>query len=769
MNKVLQSIVLFLGMLMVPVAAFAQNIYGDVNGDLEVNIADVNAVIKVILGGPSIQTADVNNDDEINIADVNAIISVILNGTTDPLLEICKRVSEIDHEIRNYYMECKDLDELKQHAAEIEAMDGVEYIYYGGNTTMFVEMKDFGTMLYSYFPTPDSNEVAIMEQKLLRQTNDEYLPKNDHAIDYQDFDNPRVLIVNQTHNDQGKSFAKYSANLLRTFFTQAGFEVSPIETSPNVEFFRNGIFGHDYVFLITHGSYGYNRVKKKGTHWLYTSEEIPFKHNIWDQYYVDSEALAEVRNMYDSQDVGYGFLREIRGGESVVKCYLVVSEHFIGTSTNSFQHPGKGVFFNVACQSMMGPNLDGTDAVDTGLADVFLSKGAGAYLGYDQTDMGGAVSGLVFWSRLLSGKSIENAYISLSDEMLHENHSTFWTNLKLYPEQADFLKTVINRPKITYEDKSSESMLHVDLHAGNVFSSLIQNDGYYEWDIMTDLVYLSNHLPFRYGFELSESEQFNDAVSLGEKTIGDEGCGFVDNQYYLNMTQSITYDGSQADSKIKPNTTYWARAYVHDYVTDCYNYSEPVSFTTANIDIPVIPTEAIDLGLPSGTKWAPFNVDATKPEEYGGYYAWGETETKEWYSWGTYEHCDGTKETCHDIGENISGTMYDVAHVKWGHGWHMPTLDQIDELVDYCTMEWTSVNGVNGAMVTGPNGNKIFLPAAGYATGGQIYKPGVYGLYKSGSLYPGDLQESIVLNADQDGFVWIGIWNSLGHTVRPVK
>ena len=122
----------------------------------------------------------------------------------------------------------------------------------------------------------------------------------------------------------------------------------------------------------------------------------------------------------------------------------------------------------------------------------------------------------------------------------------------------------------------------------------------------------------------------------------------------------------------------------------------------------------IDLGLPSGTKWACCNVGASKPEEYGGYYAWGETEEKEYYDWSTYTHCDGTVSTLHNIGDDIAGTEYDVAHVKWGGLWRMPTLNQIKELINNCAPTWTQQNGVNGILVTGQNGNAIFLPAAGY-------------------------------------------------------
>jgi len=121
---------------------------------------------------------------------------------------------------------------------------------------------------------------------------------------------------------------------------------------------------------------------------------------------------------------------------------------------------------------------------------------------------------------------------------------------------------------------------------------------------------------------------------------------------------------------------------------------------------------AIDLGLPSGTKWACCNVGATTPEGYGSYYAWGETEEKEKYDWTTYIHCDGSMETCHDLGSDIAGTKYDVAHVQWGGSWVLPSQDQIQELISKCSCIWTRNNNVGGDLFTGPSGGAIFLPEA---------------------------------------------------------
>ena len=184
----------------------------------------------------------------------------------------------------------------------------------------------------------------------------------------------------------------------------------------------------------------------------------------------------------------------------------------------------------------------------------------------------------------------------------------------------------------------------------------------------------------------------------------------------------------------------------------------------------VIPDEAIDLGLPSGTKWAPWNVGASKPEEYGGYYAWGETEEKEVYDWSTYIHCDGTGETCHDIGTNIAGTKYDVAHVKWGGSWTMPTLNQVQELLDNCSSEWTTVNGINGRKFTGPNGNSIFIPAAGYRWHPSLIFVGSRGIYWSSSLSESSPSNAYNLLFDSSSAECSnGHSRETGRSVRPVS
>lgn len=187
--------------------------------------------------------------------------------------------------------------------------------------------------------------------------------------------------------------------------------------------------------------------------------------------------------------------------------------------------------------------------------------------------------------------------------------------------------------------------------------------------------------------------------------------------------------------------------------------------------------EYVDLGLPSGTLWATCNIGATKPQEYGGYYAWGETEEKDYYDWSTYIHCDGTEETLHDIGDYIGGTEYDVVHVKWGGLWRMPTGVQFEELMLYCSCEWVSQNGINGMLVIGPNSNSIFLPASGVRREDNISNLNIHGAYRMSSLL------NIKYGRGDDRFSWTeftisdNFWCfqtlgqsalSFGFSVRPV-
>lgn len=192
---------------------------------------------------------------------------------------------------------------------------------------------------------------------------------------------------------------------------------------------------------------------------------------------------------------------------------------------------------------------------------------------------------------------------------------------------------------------------------------------------------------------------------------------------------------------------------------------------------------AIDLGLPSGTKWASCNLGATKPEEYGDYYAWGEITPKENYSWSTYKWCDGTQHSmnkyCYDsnYGKIDNKTVLeltdDAAYISLGSGWRLPTREQQNELRENCDWEWTTYNGVAGMKVKSKKNEAfIFLPAAGYRSGSSTSYAAEYGYYQSASLDLKNSDDSYYFYFNSGGHYWqdfsTTVGRDVGFSVRPV-
>jgi uncharacterized protein (TIGR02145 family) len=140
-----------------------------------------------------------------------------------------------------------------------------------------------------------------------------------------------------------------------------------------------------------------------------------------------------------------------------------------------------------------------------------------------------------------------------------------------------------------------------------------------------------------------------------------------------------------------------------------------VGTLTANL----ITSGAADLGL--SVKWASCNLGASSPEEYGDYYAWGETKTKDDYSSDTYNYDDAVRNTMISNDRSIAGTEYDVAHVKLGDGWRLPTKTEIEELISKCKYQNITYKNINGLLIVGTNNNAIFIPAAGERVGKTLY------------------------------------------------
>ena len=248
----------------------------------------------------------------------------------------------------------------------------------------------------------------------------------------------------------------------------------------------------------------------------------------------------------------------------------------------------------------------------------------------------------------------------------------------------------------------------------------------------------------------------------------------IDGSYFLDGAGEGSFIVTLYE--LAPNTTYYIRAYaVSDHGLA---YGEKVSFTTLDLD----DHSSVDLGLPSGLLWATCNIGAENPEDYGDYFAWGETTTKDTYIWSTYQYCNGSYNTltkyCNNSSYGYNGftdnltTLLpedDAATANWGEGWRMPTKEEFEELYNNTTVTWTTQNGVNGRLFTASNGNSLFLPAASFRYGNSLNYAGLYGYYWSSSLHTDDPFYAWHFDFSSGSYYMSGSERSSGQSVRPVR
>lgn len=226
---------------------------------------------------------------------------------------------------------------------------------------------------------------------------------------------------------------------------------------------------------------------------------------------------------------------------------------------------------------------------------------------------------------------------------------------------------------------------------------------------------------------------------------------------------------------LNSNTTYYVRAYATNSVG--VSYGEEVSFNTldgddgddSGSDSEIAGYEFVDLGLPSGLKWATCNVGAEKPEDYGDYFAWGEIETKS-------EYTESNSLTHGKQMDDISGDVqYDVAAANWGGSWRMPTKDEMIELVSNCEWEWILIekndyDSVKCYKGIGPNGNSVIFPVAGCYNGPSLINVGTGGLCWTSTPYDEmlNLAYEFYFNDYNAEVSYIGN-RFIGQSVRPVS
>ncbi len=650
-------------------------------------------------------------------------------------------VEQVSNTITPIFEQCSTIEEMETHIDEIKAMNCVEDVWREGSDIV-VQIRDWKKVFYKY-PLVSDSDFSRMWYPLTRNSESQLPIKNEGTpmkvgIAFQMVDDPRF-------DDNEADLIK-----LNNRFQQLGFDSHYIDVL-DFDFFNRDMFDYDILFLATHGSYS------GGKHYLCTSIETDLKQDlIWEIF---NSELGSVGIDYD--DISYSFFQT---GKYMINfgTFIVISEDYIRKSQYKFTGSGPHIVFNAACSSLKGGNQlkrenDGeTFRGNDSMAKVFFNKGADVYFGETEDTKQSRLAGLALFYYMLDGASEECAFVSLDSEYKYESK---------YNEYKPALIDLFN-PNSKYDIKGlflnsvqTEEKSEKEINAEYKTNGQIELKGK-----ISPLLNINEHLTF--GFRLateSDVDSSNDYETI-ESTNADFSGSVVGEVLFSVIANP------------EPGQTYYYRAYTYDGIN--YNWGEERTFKISSQggdSHTSCPDDnhphMIDLGLPSGTKWACCNVGATTPEGYGDYFAWGETQPKDVYNWDTYQYGyynnDGDNSHLVNIGSDIAATQYDAATAKWGAPWQMPTKDQCQELLDNCTSEWTAQNGINGYMLTGRNGGTIFLPGVGYRRDGSLYGVGMC-YYLSSSLVSSRWDDAWFLyfgsSAGMSSFD-----RCVGLSVRPVR
>lgn len=734
--KKIQLLLLSL-LLALPFNGYAQQTtpYGDVNGDNEVNIADVNSIIDIILDGAAVTpAADVNGDGEINIADVNVIIDIILGG--QPATELKSDV----------FLLTADYNDV------ITDADTVSFTL--SSTVPVAKRPVMGNVVLSTADcTPFPDGIMARVTGIVPVAGG--LRYNCVQVGLDDvFDQLFIDVEIEADTDstsadspslRAPAHATVSAVLWNATF-DGNFSGGGVTAN---------LHARDRSTIRVTAS------KTRKTPWYFN---IDVRNELTSNFNMSAVSTAD---FYRSYDIGrvtvgripiltiYGVPVLFLTPQLTLKGYveesgevrLDYSGHFNRTDVSSYTY-SDGQWQIGSTYS----NDGGTDVAQismNGYAGVGLIPGLKFALNGTRNGVGVNVSAgvrerldFVFDATQFAGGRLYDAcrdsYCSTTMPWTVSLYAS-WSVMG-HAGEASTPPLLSGEPKIMEDRYMFPLFTKPEYKKGNPETTAI----------LSTTSSRRVLLPTTVGLRLFD-ENDNQLKSWQQGYSTTE----LDNEQHVT-----SFTGLQKDKTyhVRPTVT------VMGYTIEA---SPLASFG-----------DWVDLGLPSGTIWATRNVGASAPEDYGDYFAWGETEPKSVYNWDTYKWLYGNLKfskynTDSSYGAVDNKTELDpsddaaCAHYPGGR---MPSLEQMQELCDNCAWQWTQRNGVNGQLVTGPNGNTMFLPAAGWRWDESLRQAGSHGNYWSRTLYSGGSGGAFDLNFYSGGWGnWYGSSRPNGFTVRAVR
>ncbi len=680
--------------------------------------------------------------------------------------------------------DCETIGDVNRKISQIKSAPGVENAWSDGHD-LFIKINNWETVSFHF----NHDDVADLEEtKHAISSVRSFIPKLKKVLGTNG--KPlSVVIANQQHydTDRTKIVNDYLKPLLKDF-AACGFDTTYVV--PTIDFFSKEIYNYDVIFLLTHGNF--NSVSKKHFFATgeelgkakKTKEDDPSQNYI-DAWYDNLQSMIEKTKYKGTRLIGSGWNEEKRGSTWYWVGHPCLYEDFFKDKDNGGFAEGRfkqnSVFFSTACSSMEG-NDDYPESWHS-LADKFVNRGLGVYYGYSNHDQYGKYAGYYFLRAMLFGLTTGSAYLALTpsyrveptdDQAVLKRYPIDDTDLIfISPTHTKEIDSEIARNSYNYNQKvvvegltSSLNPEYLTLGFEYSTNKDFLGPGFFTNDVeviqllkpvemgnvhfraeLTNLepnqvyycrAYTSDGRSYNYGerreISLKEQTTYPDlqvapqklTVEVGETVTFDitAGSGKYEAKSEDDKVATASVDGNMVSitGVSVDNTT----VTIIDKET---NKTAPIEVVVVKKQQQEVPAEAVDLELPSGTLWAAFNVGATKPEEYGLYFAWGETQgysakERQYFGWNNYKWCNGsgkslTKYNCKaEYGVVDNKTTLDLeddaAHANWGGQWHMPTNEQINELKSNCYSEWTTQKGVEGMLYTSKkNGKTVFFPGAG--------------------------------------------------------
>ena len=472
---------------------------------------------------------------------------------------VLEKAFEVLQQVDEVYMDCRSITELEDHADEIAQIENVKDVYFT-NTTMFVEIQDFMTFSFSFYPKQEISPTEGLDSQLARQFGTRAATNT--SISQLGLETG-VIIDNQPEKNQEKI-----KTLVKQSLDHVGIDTK-IVNNPPLSFYEKELFENDVVFLLAHGNYN----NKKKLHWIKIGE-------IFDRsQYLKMSWTDILLNWFrdESNYKGYAldkqisidFSQETINGQTIEVPTICISEKFISAQQAKFKKEGKAIVYNLSCQSLKGgkESKEDKNERDFALAEAFVNQGAGVYFGYDETNGAGQQAGVVFFGSIASGLSVLGAYNSIPDIYKHnekndEEEKRSWTaDLLFYPE---------DHFKIENSCQILPNLLDKSVNNGHV--TFYGTEPYYMWIDDKDEGWITyTKTNFIYGFEVSSSEDFDpkETKSYGEE-INTGECILKDN--------IVTFSYSVPLKDMSAETTYYYRAYLNDGSNKYYSKSK--DFTT---------------------------------------------------------------------------------------------------------------------------------------------------------------------------------------------